>query len=309
MKNINWKKYVGAAMAAAMIPASVAPIATEAASSETVDLKSQGYRIVNAQGVDSDGVAFFHYDDIGRTLMDIELAGGPLADTLNKILDNRNQNTEFGLWNEDRVNVDGMITSGTYPNLPNNWPEYDYKTENTYYTLNIEHDGKTYSIPYRIKPGSAKSVEQGVYMIREKSSGMYLTPKKIKSNPNPYLTVEKDHNINDQKWIIEKTGETGIYTIKNLQSNQYLDVAGNSLDSSVKIIQYPQNNQANQKWKFVDVGNDNFNIRSVVSGLNLDLSQNVESHGLFNIEWIQPMIQYTPHNGTNQQFELIKVNK
>lgn len=31
MKNINWKKYAGAAMAAAMIPAAVAPIATEAA--------------------------------------------------------------------------------------------------------------------------------------------------------------------------------------------------------------------------------------------------------------------------------------
>ena len=32
MKNINWKKYAGATMAAAMIPAMAAPIATEAAS-------------------------------------------------------------------------------------------------------------------------------------------------------------------------------------------------------------------------------------------------------------------------------------
>ena len=309
MKNINWKKYVGAAMAAAMVPALVAPIATEAASSETVDLKSQGYRIVNAQGVDPDGVAFFYYDDIGRTLMDINLAGGPLANTLNEILDNRNKNTEDGFWDKDKVNVDGAVTSGSYPYLPNYWPEFDYGTEGAYYTLNIEHDGKTYSIPYRIKPGSAKAVEPGVYLIREKSSGMYLTPKKIGSNPYPYLTVETTHNLNKdaQKWVVEKTEKNGVYTIKNQENGQYLDVTGSSLDSGVKIIQHHKNDHVNQEWKFVDVGNGNYNIRSSVSGLNLDLAQNLELHGYLSNEWLQPIIQYTPHNDENQQFELIKV--
>lgn len=307
MKNMNWKKYAAAAMAAAMIPAAVAPIATEAASSETVDLKSLGYRITNAQGVDSDGVAFFYYDDIGRKLMDINLAGGPLADTLNTILDNRNKNTEDGFWDKDIVNVDGAVSSGSYLYLPNEWPEYDYKTEKTYYTLNIGHDGKTYSIPYRIKPGSAKTVEPGVYMIKEKSSGMYLTPKTIDSHPYPYLTVERDHFGDAQKWVVTKTEKNGVYTIKNKVSNQHLDVTGSSLDSNVKIIQHPENNHENQEWRLVDAGNGNYNIRSVVSGLNLDLSQNIESHGFPNSDWIQPIIQYTPHNGENQKFELIKV--
>lgn len=308
MKNINWKKYAGAAMAAAMIPALVAPIATEAASSETVDLKNQGYRIVNAHGIDPDGVAFFYYDDIGRKLMDINLAGGPLADTLNVILDNRNKNKEDGFWDRDVVNVDGAISSGSYPYLPNDWPEYDYKTEKTYYTLNIGYNGKTYSIPYRIKPGSAKTVESGVYMIKEKSSGMYLTPKTIDSQPYPYLTVEKDHFEDAQKWVVTKTGENGVYTIKNKKSGMYLDVAGSSLDSNVKIIQHPENKHENQEWKLVAIGNDIYNIRSVISGLNLDLAQHLESHGFLNSQWIQPIIQYTPHNGENQQFELIKVN-
>ena len=307
MKNINWKKYVGATMAAAMIPAAVAPIATEAANSETVDLKSQGYQIVNAQGVDPDGVAFFYYDDIGRTLTDINLAGGPLADTFNTILDNRN-NTEDGFWDKNKVNVDGAVTSGSYPYLPNYWPEYNYGTEGSYYTLNIEHEGKTYSIPYRIKPGSAKVVEPGVYMIKEKSSGMYLTPKKMESSPYPYLTVEKDHYINAQKWVIEETEKKGVYNIKNKESNQYLDVTGSSLDSGVKIIQHQKNDHVNQEWELVAVGNGNYNIRSGISGLNLDLSQNIELHAsFFSNEWIQPIIQYTPHNGENQQFELIKV--
>ena len=46
MKNIKWKKYAGAAMAAAMIPALVAPIATEAASDTIVVGLDQGKNIV-----------------------------------------------------------------------------------------------------------------------------------------------------------------------------------------------------------------------------------------------------------------------
>ena len=46
MKNINWKKYAGATMAAAMIPALVAPIATEAAAVYGTFAVTEGKHVV-----------------------------------------------------------------------------------------------------------------------------------------------------------------------------------------------------------------------------------------------------------------------
>ena len=148
MKNMKWKKYAGAAMAAAMIPALVAPIATEAANSETVDLTSQGYSIANADGFDSDGVAVFYYDNHDRNLQDIDLKGGSLADTLNKVIDDRNkpENSTYGF--SDTVTVSGASSTGILGGVPNEWVETDH------YMLEIRHGGKIYEIPFRIKPGS-----------------------------------------------------------------------------------------------------------------------------------------------------------
>ena len=272
-----------------------APLSTDAAAknSEVIDLKKLGYWIDNVDGIDNDGIGFFYYEDQNRLLMDVNLAGGDLAEELNKVIDNRNnpENAPYGF--SETVTVSGTSGSGSLHYLPNEW----YGTDT--YQLEIDYNGKTYTMPFRIKTGG-KDIESGAtYTIMSKSSALFLEP--MTEFPQARILQQLSNNEKDQKWIIRETSkDSNVYTIQNAKTEMYLDVPGSSKSDKTQIIQYENNGEhENQLWRLIDAGNGYYYIRNVNSGLNLDVPGSSIAHN-------EAMIQFKPLNGANQQFKLIK---
>ncbi len=98
------------------------------------------------------------------------------------------------------------------------------------------------------------------------------------------------------KWI---KSFNGTYVIRSKNSNLVMDVFNQGQLEGVNIIQWPENGQTNQQWKFESLGNGYYKITSV---LNPTFSLDVFNRGL---TLGNRVIQWTYHAGTNQQWKII----
>lgn len=110
----------------------------------------------------------------------------------------------------------------------------------------------------------------------------------------------------NQKWVFEQVNYThpvvdgGVYYIKNLNSNLYLDVTNGSDANETNIRQWTGNGLDAQKFKAVSTGDGYFKLVAQVGDKNkvLDVSGRSGENG-------KNLILYTDKNADNQKFKFI----
>ena len=106
------------------------------------------------------------------------------------------------------------------------------------------------------------------------------------------------NNGNQQQWQFQLNSE-GYYEVKSRLSGKNLDVSGKSTADGGAIVQWTDNNGANQQWR-VTISNGYATLISRLSGKALEVQGASTADGA-NI------VQYTSWNGANQQWQLVRV--
>jgi hypothetical protein len=168
-------------------------------------------------------------------------------------------------------------------------------------------------------PGSNTLNSQTTFVLPiTGSSGttfMYMgdrwTTSNLGTSPYIWLPMEVDGANVTMSWhtnwsIDTSTGlwqdnSSTYYHISNKNSGMLLDVSGASKTAGASVIQWNNNNGANQKWTLVSVGSGYFNIINQNSGMYLDVTGASTTAGA-NI------IQSASSGGASQQWSLVAVS-
>ena len=144
---------------------------------------------------------------------------------------------------------------------------------------------------------SEKIIEDGVYRIPtslKESSGI-----EVKSSAS---TDKATVQIYEYKGKVQQKFEfkyvDGYYTIKNLNSGKFLDVANGSTKYKTKVWQYHENNSDAQKWIIQKTDDGYYNIISKLSGLYLDVNNGSSKNGT-------TLQVYTANGSASQKFKII----
>lgn len=89
-----------------------------------------------------------------------------------------------------------------------------------------------------------------------------------------------------------------VYNIVNEASGLYLDVSGGSKENNAKIIQWPANGAANQRWLVTDLGNGKWTIRPTHSKKAMDV------YGWYTVDG-GAINQWDYSGNPNQQWQLV----
>ncbi len=89
-------------------------------------------------------------------------------------------------------------------------------------------------------------IETGLYTIQNKNSSLYLAPGLASYDATNLVQYPAENRISNV-WHIQKE-KSGLYTIKNVDTQKYLDVEGASLEDNANIIQWPHQGTGNEKW-------------------------------------------------------------
>ncbi|UCM86559.1 non-reducing end alpha-L-arabinofuranosidase family hydrolase [Streptomyces marincola] len=87
------------------------------------------------------------------------------------------------------------------------------------------------------------------------------------------------------------------YVLVNRNSGKALDVYNLATNDGARITQWSRNDQAQQRWQFVDSGGGHYRLRSGHSGKVLDVHNWSTADGASVVQW-------SDHNTANQQFRL-----
>lgn len=93
-------------------------------------------------------------------------------------------------------------------------------------------------------------------------------------------------------------GKNGTYSLRNRNSNKYMDVAGGNTADGTNILQWTGTGRTNQQFTFTDVGNGTYKIINVATGKAVDVAGG-STNNAGNV------LQWTYGGGPNQQFILI----
>ncbi|KAF7335117.1 Carbohydrate-binding module family 13 protein [Mycena venus] len=81
----------------------------------------------------------------------------------------------------------------------------------------------------------------------------------------------------NQLWMV-KTTTNGNYTLRNLRSGSYMDMAEGSAANGTHIIGFQSNGSNNQQWKIIEAG-EYYKIRNVQSQTYANLAGNYHANG------------------------------
>jgi alpha-galactosidase len=95
-------------------------------------------------------------------------------------------------------------------------------------------------------------------------------------------------------------GLSGYYTIVNRNSGKNIDVYSDSTSNNADIVQYTNNNQADQQWSFQDAGGGYCKIVNRHSGLLLNIPGPTTTQGT-------QLIQYQDDGNANSQWSLTSI--
>jgi hypothetical protein len=137
------------------------------------------------------------------------------------------------------------------------------------------------------------------------------TPSSLGTSPYIWLPMQVNGASVTMSWhtawsIDTSTGLWGdagstYYNMGSVKSGLLADVNGASKTAGAQVIQWTDNNGANQAWKLVSVGGGYFNIVNKNSGMLLDVSGSSTTAGA-NI------VQEPGNGGTSQQWSLVAVS-
>ena len=155
-------------------------------------------------------------------------------------------------------------------------------------------------------------VTNGGY-IRVKSNGKWATSDSIVSLSSPSTTTKRvtaKKTGSTTLYLLSKDGKQvaskkitvyaldGKYEIQSAVDSSYvLDIRGKSKANSARMIVWPRNGGANQRYQFIRQSDGTYGIKCVHSGKYVD----VQGGGT---KKSQPVIQYTWNGGTNQRWAI-----
>lgn len=116
-------------------------------------------------------------------------------------------------------------------------------------------------------------------------------------------------NLSTKEWL--KTSYTSsspnsdintniYYSIKNKLSGKVVDVDHYSTSDGAAIIQWTDKGTANQKWKFIDLGNGYYKIKNQNSGKYMEVESQSRNHGA-------KIIQNSNDNSDSQCWQIVNV--
>lgn len=153
-------------------------------------------------------------------------------------------------------------------------------------------------------------ISDGIYSIRPLSDArLFLALDVPDGQADDGIIIQQygAHGGPNQQWAI--TNVTGnIFAIVNVRTKKALDVPNGLPIPGLPVQQYRPHGGPNQQWRFETTpafrGNDLFRpeyhrIYNVASGLALDVPNG-------SLEWRVKIQQWTPHNGWNQAWVLLK---
>ena len=147
----------------------------------------------------------------------------------------------------------------------------------------------------------AQPEEGQFYQIKNVNSKMVLALEDGAAKLDGARIVQRVPTPNEhQQWKFVKVG--GFYKIVNRRTGQALNVLNGSNEERAPIIQWDANdNGENEQWSLEKKGNY-FVIKARHSGMVIDVEAG-------SVERKAPVIQYPYHDGRNQIFELVPVEK
>lgn len=145
----------------------------------------------------------------------------------------------------------------------------------------------------------------GTWNLVATSGGYYRLQST--ANPSLYLTGGADDaaatlqplaSDGSQEWLLSETpAAAGAVTLAARHSGKCADVVSASMANGAEIAQYTCNGNANQEWRFEDLGNGYHRVTAVHSGKCLDVLNASTANGAKAVQW-------TCNGGANQQWEV-----
>lgn len=131
-------------------------------------------------------------------------------------------------------------------------------------------------------------------------SGLVIDIFQAKTTSGAPAIQWTSHNGKNQEWSFVPISPYN--KIQNVNSGMVLDLYQGLTTAGTNAIQWPYHNNNSQLWSLVSDGTNNgtpvYQIRSANSGLILDVANAGKTDGA-------PVVQWTNHNGTNQQWFVI----
>ena len=159
-------------------------------------------------------------------------------------------------------------------------------------------EGKIKEIELKKQKLYSKSIVDGIYLIYpQHCKGKVFDISGGSKDNNAILQLFDFNDSNAQKFQITYNTSKRYYTLKCLCSDKYITF--NQQDNN--IVQFAENNNANQQWHIVSIEN-NYEIISELNGKLMDVSGNEEKNGT-------KIVIKERTGGLNQQFKFIFTQK
>jgi len=96
----------------------------------------------------------------------------------------------------------------------------------------------------------------------------------------------KDFNASNQLWLVELLGGTSdTYTLRNIKSGTYLDLAGGNANDGSRIVGWEHTNTYNQRWIIRKDGEGMYRIQNLASHTFVDLHNGESANGTQITAW------------------------
>jgi hypothetical protein len=98
-------------------------------------------------------------------------------------------------------------------------------------------------------------IPDGVYVIRSKATDTVVDLSAGNSGNEAviwgWFAVPMEHHYFNQNWWIEKVGVGNRYTIRNVRTNTYMEVAGGRPENGTRVQGYQKNDTVSQEWHII----------------------------------------------------------
>lgn len=136
-----------------------------------------------------------------------------------------------------------------------------------------------------------KSVGNGYYTLQSVSSGLYLDISGANATNGVNIQQWSGNNSGAQYFRFYDTSYTqplndGCYSLQSgVDSNYYIDVTGGSQDKGTNIEVWTRNDSNAQKFQISYIGNGEYKIGCVCSGLFMDVNEGSSANGANVQQW------------------------
>lgn len=155
-----------------------------------------------------------------------------------------------------------------------------------------------YKIPNDAAQTENLVVKNGIYFITNAKQNQRLTSVKFGNQNN--VVNQNPNTKNQQRWLFNHLGNN-IYTIKNIGTNQFIEVRGALCENRSNITTWQSANDEHQKWKVIKTESNSFQfIPQHCQSMALDIAGGL----------VDGNIQLWQHSTTNQNqnWEIKSVN-